>query len=171
MTLSFGTDGVRGPTPELLNEHFVVCLAIAASEVLSTDHWILGRDTRESGLSLSQAMARAIANTGRSVVDAGVVPTPTVAYLSNVENCAGVVISASHNPWTDNGVKIFAPGGRKLHDQEQTAIENRLETLLKDPDQSLDEVPPIVNEHSDPLQLWSASIENALEKRSLEGLH
>ena len=171
MTLSFGTDGVRGPTPELLNEHFVVCLAIAASEVLSTDHWILGRDTRESGLSLSQAMARAIANTGRSVVDAGVVPTPTVAYLSNVENCAGVVISASHNPWTDNGVKIFAPGGRKLHDQEQTAIENRLETLLKDPDQSLDEAPPIVNEHPDPLQLWSASIENALEKRSLEGLH
>lgn len=171
MTLSFGTDGIRGPTPELLNNHLVASLSRAANEVLSTDRWILGRDTRESGPALSQAIAQALTAEGKSVVDAGVVPTPVVAYLSKLENCAGVVISASHNPWSDNGVKIFAPGGRKLHDQEQTSIENRLATLVKEPRTLLDEPHGVVYEHPNPLQLWSSSIEDALEKRSLEGLH
>ena len=115
MTLSFGTDGVRGPTPELLDEHFVACLATAASDVLSVERWILGRDTRESGPALSQAIAQALAADGRSVVDAGVVPTPVVAHLSNREDSAGVVVSASHNLWSDNGVKIFAPGLSLIH--------------------------------------------------------
>ena len=171
MTLSFGTDGVRGPTPELLNKHFVACLATAASEVLSTDHWILGRDTRESGPALLQAMAQAIAADGKIVMDAGVVPTPTVAYLSNSENCAGIVVSASHNPWSDNGVKIFAPGGRKLHDHEQAAIENRFAALIEEPATPIDEPRSVVTEHPDPIQPWVASIEDAIEKRSLEGLH
>jgi len=57
VTLSFGTDGIRGPTPELLNNHLVASLSRAANEVLSTDRWILGRDTRESGPALSQAIA------------------------------------------------------------------------------------------------------------------
>ena len=171
MTLSFGTDGIRGPTPELLNNHLVASLSRAANEVLSTDRWILGRDTRESGPALSQAIAQALTAEGKSVVDAGVVPTPVVAYLSKLENCAGVVISASHNPWSDNGVKIFAPGGRKLHDQEQTSIENRLATLVKEPRTLLDEPHGVVYERPNPLQLWSSSLEDALEKRSLEGLH
>ena len=171
MTLSFGTDGIRGPTPELLNNHLVASLSRAANEVLSTDRWILGRDTRESGPALSQAIAQALTAEGKSVVDAGVVPTPVVAYLSKLENCAGVVISASHNPWSDNGVKIFAPGGRKLHDQEQTSIETRLATLVKEPRTLLDDPHGVVYEHPNPLQLWSSSIEDALEKRSLEGLH
>tara|TARA_B100001146_G_scaffold69588_1_gene61534 strand:+ start:1101 stop:2429 length:1329 start_codon:yes stop_codon:yes gene_type:complete len=171
MTLSFGTDGVRGPTPELLNKHFVACLATAASEVLSTDHWILGRDTRESGPALLQAMAQAIAADGKIVMDAGVVPTPTVAYLSNSENCAGIVVSASHNPWSDNGVKIFAPGGRKLHDHEQAAIENRFAALIEEPATPIDEPRSVVTEHPNPTQPWVASIEDAIEKRSLEGLH
>ena len=171
MTLSFGTDGIRGPTPELLNNHLVASLSRAANEVLSTDRWILGRDTRESGPALSQAIAQALTAEGKSVVDAGVVPTPVVAYLSKLENCAGVVISASHNPWSDNGVKIFAPGGRKLHDQEQTSIENRLATLVKEPRTLLDDPHSVVYQHHNPLQLWSSSIEDALEKRSLEGLH
>ena len=171
MTLSFGTDGIRGPTPELLNNHLVASLSRAANEVLSTDRWILGRDTRESGPALSQAIAQALTAEGKSVVDAGVVPTPVVAYLSKLENCAGVVISASHNPWSDNGVKIFAPGGRKLHDQEQTSIENRLATLVKEPRTLLDDPHSVVYQHPNPLQLWSSSIEDALEKRSLEGLH
>ena len=60
MTLSFGTDGVRGPAPEILNPIFVTCLAIAAREVLSADQWIIGRDTRESGSVLSDAMLSAL---------------------------------------------------------------------------------------------------------------
>ena len=171
MTLSFGTDGVRGPAPELLNKHFVACLATAASEVLSTDHWILGRDTRESGPALSQAMSQAIAADGKIVIDAGVVPTPAIAYLSNSENCAGIVISASHNLWSDNGVKIFAPGGRKLHDHEQAAIENRFAALIEEPATPIDEPLSVVNEHPDPIQPWTTSIEDAIEKRRLEGLH
>ena len=133
MTLSFGTDGVRGPAPELLNPTFVTCLAIAAREVLSADKWIIGRDTRESGSVLSDAMLAALQLEGRqTATDVGVVPTPVIAHLTKVERCAGAVISASHNPWTDNGVKLFAPGGRKLHDQEQTNIEIRLQQLLAD---------------------------------------
>ncbi|MED5174049.1 MAG: phosphoglucosamine mutase [Actinomycetota bacterium] len=171
MTLSFGTDGVRGPTPQLLDEHFVACLATAASDVLSVERWIMGRDTRESGPALSQAIAQALAADGRSVVDAGVVPTPVVAHLSNREDSAGVVVSASHNLWSDNGVKIFAPGGRKLRDQEQLDIENRLTTLVKEASPLLNKPHGVVNGHPNPLQLWYASIETALEHRKLEDLH
>ena len=170
MTLSFGTDGVRGPAPDILNQRFVTCLATAASEVLSADRWIIGRDTRESGPALSEAVMSAISNNGLTAVNAGVIPTPVVAYLSNVENSGGVVVSASHNLWTDNGVKIFAPGGRKLRDEEQSMIEKRLNELLADTpvttQQSLDPT-----QHADPTAAWINSIIDALEDRTLEGAH
>ena len=82
MTLSFGTDGVRGPAPEILDQRFVTCLAVAASEILSADRWVIGRDTRESGPSLSEAMLSAIANTEIPAIDCGIIPTPAVAHLS-----------------------------------------------------------------------------------------
>ena len=170
MTLSFGTDGVRGPAPAILTQRFVACLATAASEVLSADRWIIGRDTRESGPALSEAIMSAISNNGLTAVNVGVIPTPVVAYLSNVENSGGVVVSASHNLWTDNGVKIFAPGGRKLRDEEQLTIEKRLNELLADTpvttQQSLDPT-----QHADPTAAWINSIIDALEDRTLEGAH
>ena len=170
MTLSFGTDGVRGPAPEILNQRFVTSLATAASEVLTADRWIIGRDTRESGPALSEAIISAISNNGLTAVNVGVIPTPVVAYLSNVENSGGVVVSASHNLWTDNGVKIFAPGGRKLRDEEQLTIEKRLNELLADTpvttQQSLDPT-----QHADPTAAWINSIIDALEDRTLEGAH
>ncbi|MEE3256737.1 MAG: phosphoglucosamine mutase [Actinomycetota bacterium] len=170
MTLSFGTDGVRGPAPEILNQRFVTCLATAASEILAADRWIVGRDTRESGPVLSDAIMSAIRRNGLTAVDTGVIPTPVVAYLSNIENSGGVVVSASHNPWTDNGVKIFAPGGRKLRDEEQAMIEKRLNELLADTSaitqQSVDPI-----QHADPTEAWINSIIDALGNRTLEGAH
>lgn len=170
MTLSFGTDGVRGPAPEILNQRFVTCLATAASEILSADRWIIGRDTRESGPALSEAIMSAIRRNGSTAVDTGVIPTPVVAYLSNIENSGGVVVSASHNPWTDNGVKIFAPGGRKLRDEEQSMIEKRLNELLADTSAVTQQnVDPI--QHPDPTDAWINSIVDALGNRTLEGAH
>ena len=170
MTLSFGTDGVRGPAPETLDQRFVACLATAASEILPVDRWIIGRDTRESGPALSEAIMSAIGRNGLTAVDAGVIPTPVVAYLSNIENSGGIVVSASHNPWTDNGVKIFAPGGRKLRDEEQSMIEKRLNELLVDTSavthQSVDPI-----QHADPTDAWINSIVDALGNRTLEGAH
>ena len=170
MTLSYGADGDRGPRPEILNQSFVTCLATAASEVLPADRWIIGRDTRESGPALSEAIMSAISNNGLTAVNVGVIPTPVVAYLSNIENSGGVVVSASHNLWTDNGVKIYAPGGRKLRDEEQLPIEKRLNELLADTpvttQQSLDPT-----QHADPTAAWINSIIDALEDRTLEGAH
>lgn len=170
MTLSFGTDGVRGPAPEILDQRFVTCLAIAATEILSTDGWIVGRDTRESGPALSEAILSAIGRAGISAVDCGVIPTPTVAHLSKVENSGGVVVSASHNAWTDNGVKIFAPGGRKLFDQEQKMIEKRLSELLSETT-SIPEPSSTPTQHPDPTGSWINSITEAIENRSLGGAH
>ena len=170
MTLSFGTDGVRGPAPEILNPIFVTCLATAAREVLSAEEWIIGRDTRESGSVLSDAMLSALQSEGRqTATDAGIVPTPVIAHLTKVERCAGAIVAASHNPSTDNGVKLFAPGGRKLHDQEQTNIETRLQQLLEDNSITSSSV-SAARSHPDPIASWSESIHQALESRTLEGM-
>ena len=170
MTLSFGTDGVRGPAPEILDQRFVTCLATAASQILLADRWIIGRDTRESGPALSEAIMSAIRRNGLTAVDTGVIPTPAVAYLSNIENSGGVVVSASHNPWTDNGVKIFAPGGRKLRDEEQSMIEKRLNELLAGPPATVQQSFEST-QHADPTDAWINSIVDALENRTLEGAH
>jgi len=170
MTLSFGTDGVRGLAPEILDQRFVSCLAIAASEILSADRWVIGRDTRESGPSLSEAMLSAIANTEIPAIDCGIIPTPAVAHLSKTENCGGVVVSASHNTWTDNGVKIFAPGGRKLLDDEQEMIEKRLNELLSDPKVIPGRGANLIK-HANPTEAWINSITDAIENRSLDGAH
>ena len=169
MALSFGTDGVRGVAQELLDENFVTYLALAASNVLKSDQWILGRDTRESGVALSSAMIAALDHEGIEILDVGVVPTPAIALLSREQNCAGAVISASHNPWTDNGVKIFAPGGRKLHDREQTGIENKLQQLISQPPQEIrSNLSPRL--HPKPTDSWAMSLVAALEGRTLEGM-
>jgi len=170
MTLSFGTDGVRGPAPEILDQKFVTCLALAATEVLAADGWIVGRDTRDSGPALAQAILSAIGRAGIPAVDCGVIPTPTVAHLSKVENSGGIVVSASHNAWTDNGVKIFAPGGRKLLDKEQEMIEKRLDELLSETT-SIPEPSSTPKQHPDPTESWINSITEAIENRSLDGAH
>ena len=126
MTLSFGTDGVRGDTRRELTPEFVEALGRAAAEVLGAGQFAVGRDTRESGPSLAGALCRGVQRIGGSATDLGVIPTPAVARWCDDEQVAGAVVSASHNPWHDNGVKLFAPGGRKLSDEAQLEIERRL---------------------------------------------
>ena len=130
MTLAFGTDGVRGDTRGPLTAHLVEAVGEAAGDVLGADQFAVGRDTRISGPELVEALNRGVRRAGGSAVDLGVVPTPTVARWCHDEEVAGAVVSASHNPWHDNGVKLFAPGGRKLSDEAQHEVERRLDELL-----------------------------------------
>ena len=84
---------------------------------------VVGRDTRESGLGLSLALAEGLSEGGLQVVSLGVAPTPAVAHVAAADGAAGAVVSASHNPWYDNGVKLFSAGGRKLDDVVQSAVQ------------------------------------------------
>ena len=128
MTLAFGTDGVRGDTRRELTGEAVEALGRAAAEVLGAERFAVGRDTRISGPGLVEALTRGVRRAGGSAVDLGVVPTPAVARWCDDEKVAGAVVSASHNPWHDNGVKLFAPGGRKLSDEAQQSVERCLAT-------------------------------------------
>ena len=126
MTLSFGTDGVRGDARSELTPEFVEALGRAAAAVLGGDRLAVGRDPRASGPDLVGALCRGVRRAGGAAVDLGVVPTPAVARWCEDEQVAGAMVSASHNLWHDNGVKLFAPGGRKLNDEAQREIERRL---------------------------------------------
>lgn len=130
MTLAFGTDGVRGDTRGPLTADLVEAVGEAAGRVLGADQFAVGRDTRVSGPILVAALLTGVRRAGGSAVDLGVAPTPAVARWCHDEQVAGAVVSASHNPWHDNGVKLFAPGGRKLSDEAQHEVERRLAELL-----------------------------------------
>jgi phosphoglucosamine mutase len=130
MTLRFGTDGVRGVANVELTPELVLALGRAAPRVLPGRRWLVGRDTRRSGPLLQAALSAGLAAEGASVVDLGVVPTPLVAYLSEQDGLPAAMISASHNPFGDNGVKFFAPGGQKLPDGIEARLESELATIV-----------------------------------------
>lgn len=134
MQVRFGTDGVRGVANAQLGAELVLALGRAAARALPAPCFILGRDTRRSGPLLQAAMSAGLASEGVDVIDVGVLPTPGLAWLSAVRGVPAAVVSASHNPFDDNGIKIFAPGGLKLPASTEAAIEEELERLLKDPD-------------------------------------
>ncbi|HEX2577703.1 MAG TPA: phosphoglucosamine mutase [Aquihabitans sp.] len=129
MTLKFGTDGVRGVANSELTPELALALGRAAARVVGGRRWLIGRDTRRSGPSLAAALAAGLASEGVDVVDLGVLPTPAVAHLSAVDGVGAAMISASHNPFADNGIKLFAPGGRKLSDDVEEALEAELTAL------------------------------------------
>ncbi len=106
--LRFGTDGVRGDADTDLTDEFVVALGRAAAQVLGRGSFVVGRDTRESGSRIEAALCRGLSLAGASVTAVGVLPTPGVAYLAQAGDAAAAVISASHNRWSDNGVKLLA---------------------------------------------------------------
>jgi len=124
--LRFGTDGVRGVALTELTEQYVVDLGCAAATVLSLKHIVIGRDTRESGLVLQTALARGFAAGGATVELLGVTPTPAIAFAAAQRGCAGAAVTASHNPYADNGVKIFGIGGIKLTDDQERMIETAM---------------------------------------------
>jgi phosphoglucosamine mutase len=138
MARLFGTDGVRGVANRDLTVALSLSLAQAAASVLG-EHArsegrrpiaVIGRDPRISGEYLAAAVAAGLASSGVDVFDAGVVPTPATAFLTaDIKADFGVMISASHNPAPDNGIKFFASGGHKLADE----VEDQIEAALSKP--------------------------------------
>jgi phosphoglucosamine mutase len=129
VTLKFGTDGVRGVANQELTPELALTLGRAAARVLGGDRWLIGSDTRRSGPLLAAALAAGLASEGIEVVDLGVLPTPGVAHLAAADGVAAAMISASHNPFGDNGIKLFAAGGRKLTDDVEATLEAELAAL------------------------------------------
>ncbi len=127
MTLRFGTDGVRGVANIDLTPELVLALGRAAARVLGAASMAVGRDTRVSSPMVHAALCAGLASEGVAVRALGVVPTPAVAFHG-----AGAMVSASHNPFPDNGVKFFAPGGRKLTDDIEDKLEDELDRILHD---------------------------------------
>ena len=139
----FGTDGVRGVAGQDLTADLALNLAVAAAGVLTADASdaedsgkasrpvaVIGRDSRASGDFLEAAVVAGLASSGVDVLRLGVIPTPGVAYLTGALGADfGVVLSASHNPAQDNGIKFFGRGGVKLPDE----VEDAIESLLRDP--------------------------------------
>lgn len=121
--LRFGTDGVRGRVGVDLHEGDVEQLGVAVARQWPGLRIVVGHDGRESGPALLAAFARGAQSQGNAVTNAGLVPTPALAHAAKAHACVAVAITASHNPWHDNGVKVFAPGGSKLTDETQQRIE------------------------------------------------
>ena len=158
MTLKFGTDGVRGVADTELTTPFLHSLGAAAARVLGRP-FLVGRDTRISG---PRVLADLSAGLG-DVVDLGVLPTPAVAFLSAQRGLPAAMISASHNPYPDNGVKFFLPGGRKLSDE----VEEELERSLVAVDPALP--PPSVEVDPSAMESYERHVVDSAG--SLEGLH
>lgn len=134
MARLFGTDGVRGVANTELTAELAMALGAAAARRLGSAGGtrrrvaVVGRDPRASGEMLEAAVIAGIASEGVDALRTGLMPTPAVAYLTNAYDADfGVMISASHNPMPDNGIKIFGPGGHKLDD----ATEDRIEELVR----------------------------------------
>ncbi len=130
MTFKFGTDGVRGVANVDLTAELVLALGRAAARVLGDERFLVGRDTRQSGPLLQAAFSAGVAAEGVSVVDVGVLPTPGVAHLSKLRGAPAAMISASHNPFLDNGIKLFDTEGRKLDDDIEGQVEAELAACL-----------------------------------------
>jgi phosphoglucosamine mutase len=134
-TRLFGTDGVRGTAGQApLDARTIARLGAALVRVLphrGAGRILVGRDTRESGEWIEQILARGVTSEGAQLVSAGVVPTPAVAYLTRSSDTfdAGIVISASHNPFQDNGIKVFSGRGEKFDER----VEAEIEALVADP--------------------------------------
>ena len=147
----FGTDGIRGKagSAPLIPETVARVGAALVKVMIANDpshrlRYVIGRDTRESGTWIEDELARGLSAAGATVVSAGVVPTPAIAYLARTEGFdAGIVISASHNPYEDNGIKVFGGAGTKLTEQ----LESSVETLVADPSWSVPKTPGTIDRH------------------------
>jgi phosphoglucosamine mutase len=169
--MRFGTDGVRGVANAELTPEFALSLGRAAARVLGGDHFLIGRDTRRSGPMLEAALAAGLCAEGRTVELLGVLPTPAVACLSALDGVGAAVISGSHNPYADNGIKLFAPGGLKLGDDVQAAIEAELAGGIGGGDRtSGTAVGSISHVEGRATERYEESVLAALDGRRLDGL-
>ena len=141
----FGTDGIRGIAGESLTADLSFKVGKALGKLLTEkkEHpkVIIGRDTRISCDMLEQALAAGLTSTGVNVMTIGTIPTPAIAYLTKtIETDSGIMISASHNPYQDNGIKIFGPDGFKLTDEQELHIEQLIDNSDKIKNASFDKI-------------------------------
>ncbi len=132
----FGTDGVRGLAGEKLNAFTVMRLAMAAGiyfrKKAKTNKILVGKDTRRSGYMIENALVSGLTAVGYNVVQIGPMPTPAIAFLTENMRCdAGIMITASHNPYYDNGIKFFNCDGNKLNQIDEKAIERIFDNIEK----------------------------------------
>jgi phosphoglucosamine mutase len=175
--LKFGTDGVRGVANTELTPELALALGRAAAQVLAGHRFAVGRDTRRSGPMLEAALAAGLASEGADVTLLGVVPTPEVAWWSASESAPAAMVSASHNPFPDNGIKLFAAGGRKLTDEVEARLEAELAGLTATgtggagdrpvpTGAGLGRVVPATGAHDG----YAAAVVGSIEGRRLDGL-
>lgn len=173
----FGTDGVRGLANRTLTAPLAMRLGAAAATVLTRDSnpakrrplAVVGRDPRVSGEMLAAALSAGLASKGVDVLRVGVLPTPGVAFLTDDYGAElGVMISASHNPMPDNGIKFFAAGGTKLDDAVEKEIERELD-LLEDNGPTGAGVGRIIEEAPDALDRYLFHLSRAVP-RKLDGI-
>ena len=168
--LKFGTDGVRGVANAELTPELVLALGRVAARVLGGDTFLVGRDTRLSGPLLQAALTAGLASEGADVVDLGVVPTPAVAHASAADNLPAAVISASHNPFPDNGIKLFAAGGRKLSDEIEERLEAELASVHAPPTRTGADLGHVRFDAA-ASERYVEHLLSTLERHALDGLH
>ena len=168
--LKFGTDGVRGEFGTELTTSYVAALARAAAKVLQCQLVVIGRDTRESGLALEVAIAESLTQLGVEVHLMGVAPTPAIAHAAATGDLVAFAITASHNRYSDNGVKIFGNGGRKLSDDEESRIEAELANELAKVTAG-SAVATQGTSHPEYLEKYCASLIATVPKNALAKLH
>jgi phosphoglucosamine mutase len=173
VTLRFGTDGIRGVANRELTPELVTALGRAAARVLGTEvPFVVGRDTRRSGPLVQAALVAGLCAEGANVDLVGVLPTPGVAILAKTRGAPAAVISASHNPFEDNGVKLFAAGGRKVTEELERHIEHELRVLATSvPDSGPTGAAVGVDRQlPDALDEYVHHVVGALEGRRLDGI-
>jgi phosphoglucosamine mutase len=170
----FGTDGIRGVAGVApLDKRTIFAIGIALAHHMkgngSTPRIVLGMDTRESSEWIAAAITAGLHQGGADVENAGVITTPAIAYLARTHGfSAGIVISASHNPWEDNGIKVFGPDGYKLADTTELAIEEEIFRYLASGQSDIDtQIAPTVEEKD--RTEYVLALRSAVEGLSLDG--
>jgi phosphoglucosamine mutase len=170
----FGTDGVRGVANDELTAELALALGRATARILPTPAFVVGRDTRRSGPLLQAALAAGFATEGADVIDLGVIPTPGVAAVAQARKVPGAMVSASHNPFADNGIKLFGLLGTKLGVEVEAEVAHELELIMHDPER-----PPRrptghgvgrISTDFDAADLYRAHLRAALDGRELAGM-
>lgn len=177
MALRFGTDGLRGQANAELTPEVAVAVGRAACRVLGFERVVVGRDTRRSGTMLEAALSAGLASEGATVLAVGVLPTPGLAYLADAWGVPAAVVSASHNPYADNGIKLFSGRGGKLDAEVEAEIARVATGLLAVPAASDpggrpvgDRVGDVVGTADEATAAYLAHLVAALDGRRLEGL-
>lgn len=168
----FGTDGLRGQANRVITPELALALGRAVGATLGSGPVLVGRDPRRSGPLLEAALAAGLAAEGRDVVRVGVTSTPALAWLASRDDRAAAMLSASHNPFGDNGVKLFAVGGTKLGDEQQAELERVLGLMYRErpTPEPYDAAVGVVADHPEPHARYRGWLVGQLDGRDLAGL-